>query len=100
VFRAKGWGKQEVKEALLKKARLSMDRFSEEVANRTRDKRKHIYGEKMPDSVPVVDDPKDILIVVAGGPGSHTLFFPTYGVTKAVTKIISEPAKGGSHETM
>lgn len=100
VFQESGLGKRDVKKALFQKARISMDRFSVEIADRIRDKRKHVYGEKMPDSVPVVDDPKDILIAVAGGPGSHTLFFPTYGVTKAVTKVISEPAKGGSHETM
>ena len=100
VFRENGWRKQDVKEALFQQARLSMDRFSEEVAVRIRDKRKHLYGEKIPDPVPIVDDSADILIAVAGGPGSHTLFFPTYGVTKAVTKIISEPAKGGNHDTI
>ncbi len=100
IFKKDGWNKQQVKAALFERARVTMDRFSEEAAMRVRDKRKHRYETEYPGPVPIVDDSDSILIAVAGGPGSHTLFIPTYGITKAVTKIISEPAKGGSHDTI
>ena len=53
-----------------------------------RTKRRRLFEEGSPDAVPVAGSPESILIAVAGGPGSHTLFFPTYGETQAVTKPI------------
>jgi hypothetical protein len=38
--------------------------------------------------VPLVGQPEDIHILVAGGAGKHSSFIPTFGVTKSVTKRI------------
>ena len=83
-----GWGKKEVREALFERARVPLSRFPTEVAGRVRTKRRRLFEEGSPDAVPVAGSPESILIAVAGGPGSHTLFFPTYGETQAVTKPI------------
>jgi hypothetical protein len=41
--------------------------------------------------VPVVARPEDITVLVAGGPGKHSSFVPTFGITKSVTKKIASP---------
>ncbi len=79
-----GMGRADVQQALFQQARTPLDAFSPEVAERVRAKRPGA-----PESaVPVADGPESILLAVAGGPGSHTLFFPTYGATRAVTKPV------------
>ena len=43
--------------------------------------------------IPIADTPEDIVLVVAGGPGRHSAFLPTFGYrTKAVTCPIRFPA--------
>jgi hypothetical protein len=90
LFEKAGMTRRDVQEALFERARVPMERFSPEISKRVHGKRKQQYGEDVPDPVPVADDPDSILIAVAGGPGSHTLFFPTYGETKAVTRVIDD----------
>lgn len=36
----------------------------------------------------IADRPDDILIVVAGGPGTHSVYVPTFGDSRAVTKEV------------
>jgi len=38
--------------------------------------------------VPIVGRPEDIHIVVAGGPGKHSAFIPTFGFQKSVTRKV------------
>jgi hypothetical protein len=43
------------------------------------------------DLIPVIQKPEDLMVVVAGGAGKHTLFCPTYAIrTGSVTKKIEE----------
>jgi hypothetical protein len=37
---------------------------------------------------PIVGAPKDIHVVVTGGPGKHSAFIPTFGTSKSVTRAI------------
>jgi hypothetical protein len=90
LFQKEGMTKRRVQEALYERACIPLTRFSNEMAARVRRKREKRYGNDLPDAVPVADGPECILIAVAGGPGSHTLFFPTYGETRAVTKVIAQ----------
>jgi hypothetical protein len=89
LFQKAGMSKREVQEALHERARIALSRFSPEAAGRVRRKRERRYGADLPDALPVADDADCILIAVAGGPGSHSLFFPTYGETRAVTRVIA-----------
>lgn len=43
-------------------------------------------------TVPVVADPADFLLVVVGGPGKHSCWIPTFGVTRSVTVPVGSPA--------
>jgi hypothetical protein len=38
--------------------------------------------------VPIVGNPKDINLLVAGGPGKHSAFIPTFGMQRSVTRKI------------
>ena len=79
-----------VQRALFDLARVPIKSFSPEIAERVRGRRPGLFEDSSPDAVPVADAPESILLAVAGGPGSHTLFFPTYGETRAVTKPVRE----------
>ena len=83
-----GMGREDVQRALFEQARVPLSSFSPEIAERVRGRRPQLFQDSGPEAVPVADGPKNILLAVAGGPGSHTLFFPTYGETRAVTKPI------------
>ena len=46
-------------------------------------------GEIGPDTiVPISEKPEDLSIVVAGGPGSHSVFVPVSAHTRSVTREI------------
>jgi len=85
-----GMGREDVQQALFEGGRVPMKRFSPEIAERVRGRRPGLFADAEPEAVPVADGPEEILIAVAGGPGSHTLFFPTYGETRAVTKPVRD----------
>ena len=89
VFGRAGMSRRDVQQALYERARVPLGRFSQEMMARVRKKRTPRYGDAIPDPLPVVDGPEEILIAVAGGPGGHTLFFPTYGETRAVSRVIA-----------
>jgi hypothetical protein len=42
-------------------------------------------------TVPIVERPEDILVLVAGGAGKHSAFIPTFGLNKSVTRRIELP---------
>ena len=85
-----GVDRADAQRALFDLARVPIKSFSPEIAERVRGRRPGLFEDSSPDAVPVADAPESILIAVAGGPGSHTLFFPTYGETRAVTKPIND----------
>lgn len=88
VFGRAGLTRRQLQEALFERARVPLARFSEEMMQRVRKKREARYGPQLPDPLPIADSPAEIMIAVAGGPGGHTVFFPTYGETRAVTREI------------
>ena len=85
-----GVDRADVQRALFELARVPIKSFSPEIAERVRGRRPGLFEDSSPDAVPVADAPESILLAVAGGPGSHTLSFPTYGETRAVTKPVRE----------
>jgi hypothetical protein len=89
LFAKANMTRRAVQDALFARARVPLSRFSAEALARVRKKRLGREGVSLPDAVPVADSPEHVLIAVAGGPGSHSLFFPTYGETRAVTRVIA-----------
>jgi hypothetical protein len=51
--------------------------------------RKAELGEIGPDTLlPISEKPEDLSLVVAGGPGSHSVFIPVSAYTRSVTTEI------------
>jgi hypothetical protein len=92
VFGREGISRRHLQQRLFERARVPLGRFSEAMMGRVRKKRAARYGNDLPDPLPVANGPDDIMIAVAGGPGGHTAFFPTYGETRAVTRTITVPS--------
>ena len=85
-----GLSKNQVKEWLFKKARLSIHAFSREVQEKYLQKRRpHLFeGPYDQITVPITDNPEDIMVFVAGGPGRHSVYVPTFVNGRSVIKEI------------
>lgn len=86
-----GFSKRDVKQFLFEKARVPLSLVSK--GNLERFKR--ILPERFSNlenkvSVPIVNGPDDIMVVVAGGSGRHSAVIPTFGVTKAITVPVTD----------
>lgn len=77
-----GFTKKDVKEFLFQKVKLPKRAFSKE--------HQELRFANFADDalIPITRKPEDILIVVAGGAGKHSMVIPTFGNTSAVTKPI------------
>ena len=77
-----GLTKKDVKEFLFQKARILKTAFSEEIQ---KDKFSHFSGNAL---IPITEKSKDIIIVVAGGSGKHSMVTFTFGNTLSVAEPI------------
>ena len=65
-------------------------RMAEKDLLRVQDSRGAELGEIGPDTLlPVSHRPEDIRFIVAGGPGTHSVYVPSFGNTQAVTREIT-----------
>jgi hypothetical protein len=84
-----GWSKTDLKRALWERGRVRMDAFSQENITRY----KHIIPGRFDATDPAATITptvrwEDVMIMVAGGPGKHSVVVPTFGATRAVTARI------------
>ena len=93
LFHAAGWSKSEVKRRLWEQSKLRAGRVRGNEFGRMATGRRAELGEVSADTmVPISEKPDDISIVVAGGPGSHSVFIPVSAHTRSVTRevVLSE----------
>jgi hypothetical protein len=89
LFQRAGWSKCEVKERLWEASKLRAGRSRGNEFDRMATGRRTELGEIGPDTmVPISEKPEDITVIVAGGPGSHSVFVPVSAHTRSVTKEI------------
>ena len=89
LFHSAGWDKAEVKRRLWEASRLRAGRSKGSEFERMATGRRAELGEINADTmVPISVKPTDISILVAGGPGSHSVFVPVSAHTRSVTKEI------------
>ena len=89
VFHAAGLTKSELKRQLWEQSKMSGSRMSAADLARTRIARAAEFPDLGPDTqLPIAQRPDDIGILVAGGPGTHSVYLPTFGDTRSVTKKI------------
>jgi hypothetical protein len=87
-----GFSKQDVKKYLFEKARLPLTCLSKGNIERFLKNHPERFAKLgKNDKVPLVDDPDEIIVVVAGGMGRHSAVIPTFGGhTRAVTVPICD----------
>ncbi|MDE3076051.1 MAG: hypothetical protein KGJ86_11535 [Chloroflexota bacterium] len=76
-----GFSKAEVKRFLYETSRVKIQDFPPETLNgMVRHRRPKRYGSEHPEAtIPLADGPEEIEILVAGGPGPHSVFLPSFG---------------------
>ncbi len=85
-----GFSREDVQQVLFEKARVSVDRVSKEKLEEVTSWGG--FGDRLTewgDRIPLVREPAHIRILVAGGPGKHSSWCPTFGATFSTTRRIA-----------
>ena len=89
VLKRGGLSKRDVRKQLWEQSKMSARRFAAKDYDRARHTRGGELGEFSPDTeVPISRSPDDVGIIVAGGPGTHSVYVPTFGQTRAVSRRV------------
>jgi hypothetical protein len=91
-----GFSKDDFKRALWERAQVPLSRFDPSNIERFAVIHPAGFKDRPPETpAPIARQWADIMIVVAGGAGKHSVFVPTFGATRSVTRRIDEvTAKG------
>ncbi len=93
VLKRGGLSKADVKQRLWELSKMPARKMSAKDLARARDSRSEEFGEIGPDTMLTISHkPEDICIIVAGGPGTHSIYVPCFGNSNAVTREIAEEA--------
>jgi len=91
ILKGAGMSKAEVKRELWDQSRLPAGRMTQKDLLRVTASRAAELGAIRPDTLlPISPRPEDIWIVVAGGPGTHSVYVPCFGNSRAVTREIRD----------
>jgi len=86
VFQRSGMDKAAVKRVLWEQSKMAVRQLSVKEIERARASRTAELGELTDDTLlPISPRPEDIQLIVAGGPGTHSVFVPCFGNSRAVT---------------
>ena len=94
ILKRGGFSKAGFKQRLWEEAKMPASRMSGKDLQRVRDSRAHELGEIGPDTLlPISARPQDIMVMVAGGPGTHSVYLPCFGNSRGVTREIVDIAR-------
>ena len=86
-----GWSKEDFKRAVWDRARVPLARLAPENIERFAAIYPEGFKDRPPEThVPIARDWRDVMVIVAGGAGKHSVFIPTFGSTRSVTRRIAE----------
>ncbi len=89
IFRCEGWDKARVKRELWQRSKMPVKQLSFNEIERARASRTPELGILTGDTLlPISPRPEDIQLIVAGGPGTHSVYVPCFGNSRAVTRRI------------
>lgn len=89
ILHQAGYTKSQVKQQLWDQSRMPAGRMSAKDLLRVQASRTDELGEIQPGTLlPIAPRAEDIGLVVAGGPGTHSVYVPSFGNTRAVTREI------------
>ena len=84
-----GYSKDDIKQQLWQQSKMPASRFARKDYDRADHTRsKELGGFSAETLVPIAPTAADIGIIVAGGPGTHSVYVPTFGQTRAVSRRI------------
>ena len=93
ILKRAGLSKAEVRQRLWEISKMPAGRMTEKDLGRVRASRSAELGEIGPDTLlPISQRPEAIGIVVAGGPGTHSVYVPCFGNSRAVTRAVAVDA--------
>ncbi|MGE5522506.1 MAG: hypothetical protein ACM3SS_02240 [Rhodospirillaceae bacterium] len=86
-----GYSKAQVKAKLWELTKMPASMMSVKDLLRAQESRGPELGEIKPDTLlTIAHRPEDIMVMVAGGPGTHSVYVPCFGNSKAITREIRE----------
>ena len=89
IFKRGGLSKSELKRQLWTQSKMSASRLSTKELERVRDSRTEELGNITPDSLlPISPRPENVMLIVAGGAGTHSVYVPCFGNSRAITREI------------
>lgn len=89
ILKAGGFGKSDVKRRLWQESKMPAHRMAKIDMQRTQNARRTELGEIRPETLlPVSASHEDIGIIVAGGPGTHSIYIPSLGSSRATTREV------------
>jgi hypothetical protein len=89
VLQRGGLSKDDVKHGIWEQSKMEAGRFARKDFDRAKHTREKELGEFSAETrVPIAPAPADIGIIVAGGPGTHSVYVPTFGQTRAVSRKV------------
>ncbi|AOB33654.1 hypothetical protein AKI39_11990 [Bordetella sp. H567] len=90
-----GFDKAAVQQRLWELTKMPARHMAERDLYRARASRRKELGEIQDDTLlPIARAAKDIRIMVAGGPGTHSVYIPCFGNSRAATRRIEMPGEG------
>ena len=90
IFTRAGLDKAELKRRLWEASKMPASRMAQKDLLRVHDSRTEL-GKIGPDTLlTICESPADIWLIVAGGPGTHSVYVPCFGNSRAVTRRIEE----------
>jgi hypothetical protein len=95
ILHEAGLTKAEVKRRLWEESKMRAGVMAAEDFGRTQASRTVELGPIGPDTLlTIAQRPDDIRIIVAGGPGGHSVYIPCFGNTRSVTReVMSDAAR-------
>ncbi len=89
IFRREGWDKARLKRELWLRSKMPVKNLSTHEITRAHASRTLELGELSGETLlPISPRPEDIHLIVAGGPGTHSVYVPCFGNSRAVTRRI------------
>ena len=93
IFRRSGMSKAEVKRRLWELSKMPASKLAVKEIGRAHDSRQVEFGGAVTaDTVLTISpSPEEIMLIVAGGAGTHSVYVPCFGNSRAVTREVHQP---------
>jgi hypothetical protein len=90
VFKRGGLTKAQLKRQLWEQSKMPVERLSTKEIERAQDSRGAEFGKlKAGMLLPISPRPEDVMLIVAGGPGTHSVYVPCFGNSRAITREVA-----------